>query len=199
MMAGWPKLVGIEETGFGSWLHLSDGHQVPIDVRPQRIAEALIEQRIRPLSELLAERSTDVTYDEFRPTREEWTRICEIVLDSRKAKRVLGRHARIWNCFSEPYDVVRDKPHNLFCAREETFFTYHALLFRPDDSRQGQWLRARLRALRGRHFELWAEMQTGAVAIRPSVSFQYELEEYRPGWWAHAISQLPGWIATRLV
>jgi hypothetical protein len=165
MMESPPKLLGIEETEFGSILTLSDGRRVPTDVRPSRLAEAFAEYSSRSLTELLASRSLSVFAGLFHTSQDDWTRISRLVRAALAAEAILRRHPRVWDGFHEPYDVILAKPHRVYGGLDQALYTAHPFQFRQDPNRPAAWRRALLSAPGGWLFEVWVELQTGEVEV----------------------------------
>lgn len=160
-----PKLLNIEEADFGSVLNLSDGRNVPINVRPPRLAEALAEYHSRTLTEMLAARSLAVFADVLQTREEEWRTISNLIRTSSTAETILRQHATVWSTFQEPYNVILVKPHRTYGGLQKSLYTSHPFHFRDDPNRPPPWRRALLNAPGGWLFEVWADLQACQVQV----------------------------------
>ena len=160
-----PKLVQVAGSGFGSVLTLSDGRTVPINIRPERLDQALREFERPTLGELLGSRSLAVFADTWQTPERDWERVSEIVQASPVAVATLHDFPGIWCVFGQPAAAVRELPQRVYGGLEQALYTSHAFQFREDPNRPAPWCRALLNAVGGWVFETWVHLGTGHVEI----------------------------------
>lgn len=163
-----PKLFGIEEAEFGSFLNLSDGRRVPINIRPHRLAEAFAEYS-RSLPALVAGRCLAVFADVLQTSQDEWPLISHLVKTAPATEAILRQHPIVWDSFRENYDTILSKPHRVYGGLEQGLYTSHPFQFRRDPNRPEPWRRALLSAAGGWLFEMWVELRARKVEIAAHV------------------------------
>lgn len=171
-----PKLVRIAATTFGSLLTLSDGREVPIDIGPDRVNQALMAYQRPPLSELLAAQSLDVFADTWKTTPDDWQRISAVVRASRVAAAALRLAPSVWEVFVQPVSLVRELPQRVYGGLAQGLYTSHQFQFRPDPNRPTPWHRGLLSAPSGRLFNTWVHLESGKVEVESGVLVGHFLE-----------------------
>ncbi len=159
------KLVQVAGSEFGSVLTLSDGRKVPINIRPERLDQALREFERPPLGELLASRSLQVFANTWETPERDWERVSEIILASPVAMAKLRDFPGLWCVFGQSAAVVRELPQRVYGGLEHALYTSHAFKFREDPNRSTPWCRALLNAVGGWVFETWVHLGSGHVEI----------------------------------
>jgi hypothetical protein len=169
-MSDYPsKLVQVAATAFGSLLTLSDGREVPIDIGPDRLSQALVAYERPPLSELLAARSLGVFADTWEMTAEDWQRISAIIRASPVAAAALRQAPSVWEVFGQPAAFVRELPQRVYGGLAQALYTSHPFQFRPDPNRPVPWCRGLLSASGGRLFNTWVHLGSGEVEVESDV------------------------------
>jgi hypothetical protein len=160
-----PKLVRLCEADFGSVLFLNDGTKVSIDVRPARLNEALSEQGLPPLAELIESQSVGIFVGLLPMSAEQWDRIRTCISSSTEAAAIFRRFPPLWASFGEPYDIIAGKIHRLYGGLSRLLYTSHPFNFQEDPNRPLPWYRALLSAPGGWLFNTWVHLESGKVAI----------------------------------
>lgn len=160
-----PKLVRVTETVFGSLLTLSDGREVPITIRPDRLSQALVAYERPSLADLLATYSLEVYADTWATTAADWKRISAAVLASPIAIAMFGQIPSIWEMFGQAAAMVRDLPQRVYGGLAQALYTSHPFQFRPDPNRPSPWYYGLLSASGGQLFKTWIHLSSGEVQV----------------------------------
>lgn len=160
-----PKLIQVAATTFGSLLTLSDGREVPIDIGPDRLNQALLDYERPPLSELLETRSLAVFAGAWEMTDEDWQRVSAIIRASPVAAAALRQAPSVWDVFDQSAAFVRALPQRVYGGLAQAIYTSHSFQFRPDPNRPARWCRGLLSASGGRLFNTWVHLGNGEVEI----------------------------------
>lgn len=164
-----PKLVQVTATESGSSLTLSDGREVPIEVGPDRLNQALLAARSPPLSELLAAGGHRVFADTWQTSPADWQQISDFVRASPLAATALRGAPSVWKKFGQPAAVISDLPHRVYGGLEVSFYTLHPFQFVSDSNRPAPWVYALLHASGGRLFRTWVHLGSGEVEIEAGI------------------------------
>jgi hypothetical protein len=171
-----PKLVQVTATTFGSLLTLSDGREVPIEVSPDCLNQALLAARSPPLSELLAARSHSVFADTWQTATADWQQISDVVRASPLAATTFRQTPSLWEKLGQPAVLIRDLPHRVYGGLEISLYTSHPFQFVGDPNRSAPWVYALLHASGGRLFKTWVHPVRGQVEIETGTSLGHFLE-----------------------
>jgi hypothetical protein len=171
-----PKLVRATETAFGTLLGLSDGREIPIDIGPARLSEALENYERPPLAELLSAQSLCVFADIWEMRAADWDKTSATVLASSVAEAALASAPILWAMFGQPASVVQDLPQRVYGGLDQVLYTSHPFQFRPDPNRSAPWVRGLLSASGGRLFNMWVHVGSGQVEVESDVLMGHFVE-----------------------
>jgi hypothetical protein len=163
-----PKLVDIAGGDGTSILFLDNGETVTVDISPARLNEAIIEQRVPPLADLIAAQSFGVYVDTLDTTPEEWERISHHLCRSARAEEVLESFPVLWDALHSPYAVIAGMSHRVYGGISvASMYTSCPISFSNNPNRPAPWQRALLSARGDWLFETWVHLDDGRIEIEP--------------------------------
>ena len=139
MAANSDILVAVNTANYGSVLVLKSGQEVPINLRRERLNEALIERNLKPLDQILSEKSMIVYPAEFLMTLDEWHMISAIIRMSPDVETTFQGFPSLRQAFSEPYPAIVKKHSRVYGNMTKGIYTFSPIDFHPDSGRGMNW------------------------------------------------------------